>query len=411
MARRLLIVLLLMPAIALGQAATSSPVQLLDGGRELARAGSFGADTNSWILRLPFPSQELHVVAEDLLLVREGSRWRFLLGGVPGSNSEAELRTFPLQLPLARFQGLSADHETLVFGAGNGRESIAIGALRGHHLRSSVAGLDVSPPAISEPLMTPVTRLFWQPSRPAQYVGPGHGARAEVIAAFSFPRPAESIEEYEPADCDYPMHLSQPDRHWTWVPTQVNLYQHSLRDRKGNRQNFFTALESPNVTYVSEREAFVRGCEASYRRTRVNTFESVNPASKPGKGSYRVGVELRDGGVPAEGVVVRVREWRENPKPSCGEQASVKSSDFESTDGLTLKDGSFVWQRDLLQQGWSVGTRHRRGWNFKLDGGATLCIRSNSAWLPIWHSNSVHGSFHIVCDLAKPGAQRCRKTS
>ena len=51
-----------------------------------------------------------------------------------------------------------------------------------------------------------------------------------------------------------------------FVPTQTKVYEHRLLDRQGNELTFFTATGSGDVSYLSQPEATIRGCEATYLR-------------------------------------------------------------------------------------------------------------------------------------------------
>jgi hypothetical protein len=399
--------LLLLPVLALAQQGPTAPVALQGDGKVLVRAGGSGAEVRSWSLRLPNPVRAIHVAGDDFILLQEGDRFRFMAGGPPDSETTALLRTMPRQLTQSSFKHASSDGGSLVFETAASREEINIRALRDGHFSSVVTRQGASPSRISEPLLTPVTRLFWKPTRPG-HVGPGQGKRADVIAAFSKPRANESIEEYEPFDCPFPLHAEQPNGPWIWVPTRTRVYEHSLHDRDGNKLVFFTALESGDVTYFSEPEATARGCEASYRRIRGTAPQSYDASLKPGKDEHVFQVELLDQGVPAEGVMVRTRETSEAEDPSCVISGIGNLPNLNHEDGLTLADGSYAWKRFRSRQQARGG---RRGIFSLVDRPivARLCIRMDGKWLPIWLSPRERGNYHVRCDLAVPASQRCTR--
>lgn len=395
------------PKLVAAQTAAAPRVELREGGRLLVSPGAFGTDASYWSLALPQSASAIHTVNEQLILIREAGRWRVMTGGPPGSGREAKMRTLPTHSARASFKGTSPDGEKLIFEAGGAREEIEIRNLLQDHLRTTVFGAG-PPQHSSEPLATPVTLLFWHPARAPGYIGPGQGFRPDVIGAFSS-RPAETIHEYEARRCEFPQHLAKPDRVWTWVPTQVRLFRHSLRDRGGATLTFYTALESGAETYLSEREAEIRGCEASYWRQRDNTQRSVDPRSELADKHYRFTVHLRDGGLPAPGVIVRMHFQRGLQEPSCGEQ-DAGSASGPRADALTLQDGSFVWDRQVSEiQDRRIRSGRRSSFDIRIDGSATLCVYTDKRWLPIWHENFVDGSRRVVCDLAAPSARRCRE--
>jgi len=359
-------------------------------------------------LRLPHPALEVHAIRDGILLIKEGDRYRYIIDGSPETRSETLIRTVPRQSSLGVFERVTPAGD-LLFRSGASREEIDMRALASATFRSEYTAPGASTTRVQEPAMTPATRLFWNPSRPPEWLRPGHGKRSELITAFSIPRPSERIEEYEPFTCDYPPHVTQDKRRLNvWVPARTQIYQHTLRDRQGHTQIFFTALESGEVTYASESEAATRGCEASYLRTRQNGAQSLDP-DRPLRGKHvdRLRVELRDLGVPAAGVIVRIHEEWDTSRESCGESGFEPGSapDITPEDGMTLADGSYVWKRERLDH--SHSSRRIKLRDYSVD--RTLCIRLDGTWRPIWYAWRDHGNWSVRCDLARPAAHRCRR--
>jgi hypothetical protein len=382
--------------------AWAGPLELRDGGRELLQANKLGANVTWWSLRLRMAVKSAHVAHEELIVVREVNRMRIIIGGAPGSTQAAQLRTLPLQLRQPLFKEVSQDRAHLVFESGMSREEVDIGALSQGDLRSIVRTPGQPPRFINERLATPVSPVFWKPLQEAGYLGPGHGSRKDVAAAFSTPRPNELLEEFEPYDCALPLHYNGGN----WEATQAHVFEHTLRDRKGNTQVFFTATESGEVKYLTAAEAAAQGCEASNRRHRMNMTRSFDPSQKLGSEEFVVRVELLDQELPADGVIVRLREKDSGSRQSCSDpNLGPSRPDLSASDGLTLADGTFAWKL------WH--RRHRTSGRMKFDitqgAAATLCVRVDGSWIPIWHSPSENRGYLLRCDLAAPKAARCRR--
>lgn len=381
-------------------------LQLQDGGLLLLQAGGAGLP-GAWSLRLPNPAKDILAVRDDFVLIRDEHRLRFISGGSAGSGEPAWLRTIPSQLQRGTFSAVTADG-MLILTAGAQREKIDIPLLLLGVFRSEISGGPRGNFLVHEPMVTPKASLFWKPVRPAGQVGPGQGTRAEIIAAFSQPRANEKIIEHDSADCSLPGHTTQKQGLLIPGPTQTKVYEHHLRDRKGNELRFFTATGSGDVSYLSVAEATIRGCEATYLRYRGLAPSSFDVTRKLGEREFLVRVELRDGGLPAAGVRVRDSEQMDQDQElPC--QPLVGRPTEALVDGLTLPDGSFAWNVTRVPR--IFGSRARRGTNyyFDRDAVAKLCIQVDDKWFQLWRSPSESRGYYIRCDLARPAAQRCER--